>query len=121
MASIEGLDSAAQSPVQSLADSPAGSPADPATVIGIAELESAVRRLLTAHSELRSRAEEAEARTRALQDALRASSGEPNAVAITDRLATLEHENTELKSRLADANAIASRIAARIQFAEHEQ
>jgi hypothetical protein len=95
--------------------------ADPMVAIGIEELEAAVRRLLAGYAELRSRAEEAEARTRALQDALRASSGEPNAVAITDRLATLEHENSELKSRLADANAIAARIAARIQFAEHEQ
>lgn len=110
MASIEGPETVA-----------ANQAADPATAIGIAELESSIRRLLAAHADMRSRAEEAEARTRALQDALRSSSGEPNAVAITDRLATLEHENTELRSRLADANAIATRIAARIQFAEHEQ
>jgi hypothetical protein len=89
--------------------------------IGIIELESAVRRLLAAHSDLRKRADEAEARTRALQDALRASSGEPDAVSITDRLAVLEHENTELRNRLAEANTIAHRIAARLQFAEDEQ
>ena len=89
--------------------------------IGIIELESAVRRLLAAHSDLRARAEEAEARTRALQDALKAASGEPDAVSITDRLATLEHENTELRNRLAEANTIAQRIAARIQFAEDER
>lgn len=100
-------------------DSSAGSQATAA--IGIIELESAVRRLLAAHSDLRSRALEAEARTRALQDALRAASGEADAVTITDRLATLEHENAELRSRLVEAAAITHRIAARIQFAEHEQ
>lgn len=89
--------------------------------IGIIELESAVRRLLASHSDMRVRALEAEARSRALQDALRAASGEPNAVAITDRLAVLEHENTELRTRLAEATTIAARIAARIQFAEQEQ
>jgi hypothetical protein len=88
--------------------------------IGIAELEAAVRRLLLSHADLRARAAEAEARGRALQDALRAASGEPNAVANTDRLAVLEHENAELRGRLAEATAIAGRIAARIQFAEHE-
>ncbi|MEO5511425.1 MAG: hypothetical protein ABIV28_02840 [Longimicrobiales bacterium] len=89
--------------------------------IGIQELESAVQRLLSAHARMRSRAEDAEARTRALQDALKASSGEADAVSITDRLANLERENTELRSRLAEAGMIASRIAARIQFAEDER
>ncbi len=99
----------------------AGTTASATAAIGIIELESAVRRLLAAHGDLRNRAEEAEARTRALQDALKAASGEPDAVNITDRLAALEHENTELRNRLADANTIAHRIAARIQFAEDER
>jgi hypothetical protein len=89
--------------------------------IGIVELEAAIRRLLASHADLRSRAEEAEARTRALQDALKAASGEPDAVNITDRLAALEHENTELRNRLAEAGTIAQRIAARIQFAEDDR
>jgi hypothetical protein len=94
---------------------------DVTAAIGIEELEAAVRRLLASHAELRSRAEEAEARSRALQDALRASSGEPDAVAITDRLATLENENTVLRNRLTEARAITDRIAARIQFAGDER
>jgi hypothetical protein len=110
MASTAGAD------VSTTTDSSAATAA-----IGIIELESAVRRLLAAHADLRTRAEEAEARTRALQDALKAASGEPDAVAITDRLAALEHENTELRGRLAEAHAIAGRIAARIQFAEAEK
>jgi hypothetical protein len=93
---------------------------DPMAVIGIAELETAVRRLLEDHTDLRTRAETAEARARALQDALRATSGEPDAVAITDRMAVLEHENTELRHRLTEANTLVRRIAARIQLAEDE-
>ena len=94
--------------------------AEETAAIGISELEAAVRRLLASHSDMRVRALEAEARSRALQDALRAASGEPDAVAITDRLAVLEHENAELRSRLDQATTIAARIAARIQFAEQE-
>ena len=100
---------------------PSTAGSDVTAAIGIEELESAVRRLLASHAELRARAEEAEARSRALQDALRASSGEPDAVAITDRLATLENENTVLRNRLTEARTITDRIAARIQFAGDER
>ena len=95
--------------------------AEVAAAVGIGELEAAVQKLLAAHGALRVRADDAEARSRALQDALRTTSGEPDAVAITDRLAVLERENAELRSRLADANTIAARIAARLQFAEEER
>src|SRR4051812_27641239 len=95
-------------------------PSEATAAIGIVELESAVRRLMAAHGDMRRRAEEAEARTRALQDALRAASGEQEANAITDRLAKLEHENTVLRNRVAEATTIANRIASRIQFAEQE-
>lgn len=95
-------------------------PGDITAAIGVAELEAAVRRLLSAHADMKRRAEEAEARTRALQDALRAASGEQEANAITDRLAKLEHENTILRNRVAEATTIANRIASRIQFAEQE-
>src|SRR3954470_18875241 len=98
----------------------ASAPTGDITAVGIAELEASVKRLLSAHSDMRRRAEEAEARTRALQDALRAASGEQEANAITDRLAKLEHENTILRNRVAEATVIANRIASRIQFAEQE-
>ena len=90
---------------------------DLTAAIGIEALEAAVRRLLASHDALKLRAEEAEARSRALQDALRATSGEPDAVAITDRLTALEQENADLRARLADARTVADRIAARLQFA----
>lgn len=82
-------------------------------------LELAVRRLLENHDALRRRLNDAEHRVRELEAALGSvSSGALDPLALSERATALERENRELLDRLARANAVVGRIAARLNFLE---
>lgn len=85
-------------------------------------LELAVRRLLETHDALRRRTQIAERRVRELESALgRVSSGALDPLQLSERASTLERENRDLIERVARANALVERIAARINFLEAER
>ncbi len=84
-------------------------------------LELSVRRLLETHDALRRRTQTAERRVRELESALgRVSSGALDPLQLSERAAVLERENRELIDRLARANALVERIAARLNYLEAE-
>src|SRR5690606_7539728 len=85
-------------------------------------LELSVRRLLETHDALRRRTQTAERRVRELESALgRVSSGALDPLELSERAATLERENRELIDRLARANALVARIAARLNYLEADR
>ncbi len=85
-------------------------------------LELYVRRLLETHEALRRRTQTAERRVRELESALgRVSSGALDPLELSERAATLERENRELIDRLARANALVARIAARLNYLEADR
>lgn len=85
-------------------------------------LELSVRRLLETHDALRRRTQTAERRVRELESALgRVSSGALDPLELSERAGMLERENRELIDRLARANALVERIAARLNFLEAER
>lgn len=85
-------------------------------------LELAVRRLLETHDALRRRTQIAERRVRELESALgRVSSGALDPLQLSERASTLERENRDLIERVAQANALVERIAARLNFLEAER
>lgn len=85
-------------------------------------LELSVRRLLETHDALKRRTQTAERRVRELESALgRVSSGALDPLALSERASVLERENKDLIDRLARANALVERIAARLNFLEAER
>lgn len=85
-------------------------------------LELSVRRLLETHDALQRRTQTAERRVRELESALgRVSSGALDPLELSERAATLERENRELIDRLARANALVERIAARLNYLEADR
>ena len=85
-------------------------------------LELSVRRLLETHDALRRRTQTAERRVRELESALgRVSSGALDPRELSERAATVERENRELIDRLARANALVARIAARLNYLEADR
>ncbi len=85
-------------------------------------LELSVRRLLETHDALKRRTQTAERRVRELESALgRVSSGALDPLALSERATVLERENKDLIDRLARANALVERIAARLNFLEAER
>jgi DNA repair exonuclease SbcCD ATPase subunit len=85
-------------------------------------LELALRRLLDRHEVLRQRAEQAETRARELEQALSGiQAGHIDPVELRTRAERLEAENTALRERLREVDAVAQRIQARLQFVEEER
>ncbi len=85
-------------------------------------LELAVRRLLENHDALKRRTQNAERRVRDLESALgRVSSGTLDPLELSERATSLERENRDLIERLARANAVVERIAARLNFLEADR
>jgi predicted RNase H-like nuclease (RuvC/YqgF family) len=84
-------------------------------------LETAVRRLFEHNDALRERVEDAEARIRELELALRdVSAGRVDPVALAERVEALETENQQLNERLDRARHSVQRILARMRFVEEE-
>lgn len=85
-------------------------------------LELSVRRLLETHDALKRRTQTAERRVRELESALgRVSSGALDPLALSERATVLERENRDLIDRLARANGLVERIAARLNYLEAER
>src|SRR5690606_32218602 len=85
-------------------------------------LELSVRRLLETHDALRRRTQTAERRVRELESALgRVSSGALDPLQLSERATVLERENRDMIDRLARANALVERIAARLNYLEAER
>lgn len=88
----------------------------------MAELESVVGQALSRLAELRSRAEEAEARSTELEELLRRFTGdEGEAGRLLTRLRTLEAENTDLRNRVAQGREGVERMLARLRFLEEQR
>ena len=82
-------------------------------------LENALKRLLSEFESLQRRSQEVEERMRSLEAALRnnsTSEGEPDPVALANRVHLLEQENRFLAKRLDRARESVKRISARLQF-----
>lgn len=86
------------------------------------ELERAVAKAADRLHELSRRVEEAEARSRQLQELVGRFTGNPDeAGEILTRLGRLEEENVDLKARLEEGRAGVDRILARIRFMEDQR
>lgn len=87
-----------------------------------ADLELAVRRLLDEHDALRARAAKAQARCAELETTLQDyASGSVDPVDLQRRAEQLERENTDLRSRLAQASERVGRVMDRLRFAEQSR
>ncbi|MGQ0814633.1 MAG: hypothetical protein ACT4O1_09225 [Gemmatimonadota bacterium] len=86
-------------------------------------LEGALKQLLHAFDELKSRAARAELKAQQLEAAMRnaSSSGELDPVVLANRVHLLEQENRFLARRLDRARESVKRISARLQFLEDDR
>jgi predicted trehalose synthase len=85
-------------------------------------LELKVRGLLDAYDAWRRRAEEAEARVRDLERAVRdMSTGGLDPVALADQVRVLDERNDALRQRMQQAEEAVQRMLARLHFVEEER
>jgi predicted RNase H-like nuclease (RuvC/YqgF family) len=85
-------------------------------------LELTIRRLIESHDALRRRAENAEARIRELESAMKdLSGGRIDPVALSEEVTRLESHNHRLQERLTQAHAAVLRMTARLQFTAEER
>ncbi len=98
-----------------------GSPGRP-ELAGLQELERSVAKAADRLGELSRRVEEAEARSRQLQELVGRFTGNADeAGQLLTRLGRLDEENADLKARLEEGRAGVDRILARIRFMEDQR